>query len=234
MYTPAKVVDRLLQLATLAYNAGYHENSNIVKGPRYLADVIVNDSFSELSCNYVAWAITSAIIYDSAFPQYISSTFPRDVGDCFKVIIDDLFERSDHIDIENAWIYDPNGINHLEFRVIVSNLGAFDILIILRERGVEIMYIEIDDDSDENGSNGDDSDEDGGEDDSDRDEDDFIDLENPPEYQRFPDPPPLYENIYQDELLIPGLPIYSEFSLRIMQITINRSPDGSLPLIDFA
>src|SRR5581483_1208892 len=44
-----------------------------------------------------------------------------------------------------------------------------------------------------------------------------------PEYEEFSNPPPLYENIHQDELLVDALPLYSEFSLRTMQMSMDRS-----------
>jgi hypothetical protein len=58
---------------------------------------------------------------------------------------------------------------------------------------------------------------------SSEDEDDFIDPENAPEYERYEGPLPLYERRDNDRLLDAGLPLYSEFSLRTMLWSMAKS-----------
>ena len=195
MHLPRVVVDLLHDVANFAYYEGYSKNSNIVAGLRDLARMIADEEFSQESCNWVARSIVPEMDNVLYYFHNMRHVFPDNVFYNYVMeLIYILFRRVNAIPYD----FEPNPV----LQIIFDCPGGEYNLAILEDYYIDTdSESELDDDDDEVP----------------------IDPEGSPEYEEFPDPPPLYENIHQDELLVDALPLYSEFSLRTMQMSMDRS-----------
>lgn len=218
MLTYSELADLLREISMKLYMYnGYALDSFAVAGSVRLAMLIDTGLFPAENCYWVAKSIVPDINAYTSLMHIIEQRFDV-VPACI------MYNLLDHLCII-ALDYQPEreGIPNPEFRRIFStpeeefttffsnnieNIDDFD-----NDSHREILS---------HGGGDSDSDEDSDLEvnyDSDYDsEDDFIDPENPPEYIRYSEPLPRYEERNQDTLLDAGpLPLYSEFSwIRMM------------------
>lgn len=186
------------EVSRIAYNyEGYDRDSYIVRGSRRLADMIEGGLFPEENCHWIAKCILPHSRYHLGLIRAINHHFDASFAELMRNLVINLYDATQN------YIPEREGVDNPYFhRIITTPSEQFT------------TFFPREDSEDESDSYSDlDTD----------DEDDFIDPENPPEYDRSIDPLPLYENRYQDELLAEGPPIYSEFSLRMMLMSMVRS-----------
>ena len=202
---------------------GYSNTSFIVEGTRRLASMIERGFFPEETCHWIAKCIIPHNRYHLGLFRAIDYHFDPIFAELMRILVCKLLEVTRNYTPERE-----GGDNPHFCRIITTPSEQFTTFFpgdtinnysVSEALAVEnVLDLELESDSD--------SDYDSDIDDSDtsEDENDFIDLENAPAYERHPGPLPLYESRHQDELLDAGpTPVYSEFSLRMMQLSMERS-----------
>src|SRR5581483_7188413 len=112
MNSPSAVVDLLHDIANFAYYEGYSRNSNIVAGLSDLARIIMDEEFSQESCNWVAISIVptmDSVLYYFHNMRYV---FPDNVFYNFVMeLIYVLFRRVNAIPYD----FEPNPVLQIIF-----------------------------------------------------------------------------------------------------------------------
>lgn len=215
---------------------GYARNSYIVEGSRRLASMIERGFWPEETWHWIASSIVPNYRGYRYLSEYIHNHFDADFESLLQELLSDLYS------VSQRYTPERDGVPNLEFqRIFTTPEDEFVTLFpgdnsnysyretLAHENISEPEYSndsnsDVDSDSDEEldalweentGSNmvflG-------------LAEDDFINPEDAPEYEQYPSPLPLYENRYRDELLLSDEPpIYSEFSLEMMLMSMTRS-----------
>ena len=220
------IVHAFRQVSRIAYEyEGYARNSYIVEGSRRLASMIERGFFPEENCHWIAKCILPHNIYHFGLFRAINHHFDASFAELIHILVFKLYV------VTRDYTPEREGTDNPHFRRIITTpsepFTTFfpgDTIDNYTDREAlaheNVSDLELESASGSSASDTSDSDTS----DSEEDEDDFIDPENAPEYEQHPGPLPLYENRHQDELLLEDdPPIYSEFSLRMMQLSMERS-----------
>jgi hypothetical protein len=212
------IIHLFREVSRIAFNyEGYTRNSFIVEGSRRLASMIERGFFPEEYCHWIAKCIVPHRRYCLGLFRAINHHFDASFAELIRNLVVSLYDVTRNYTPEREGTDNPNFCRIIttpseQFTTFFpGDIGTYSYREILAEENISEPEYSSDTES---GSNSDIDSED---------EDDFIDPENPPEYDQSIDPLPLYENRCQDELLAEGPPIYSEFSLRVMLMSMVRS-----------
>lgn len=196
---------------------GYASNSYIVEGSRRLASMIERGFWPEETWHWIASSIVPNYRRYRYLSEYIHNHFDADFESLLQELLSNLYS------VSRRYTPERDGVPNLELqRIFTTPEDAF--ITFFPGDNSNYSYREIlahESISEPEYSSDSDSDSDV---DSDTSEDDFIDPENAPEYERCAGPLPLYENRYRDKLLLSDEPpVYSEFSLEVMLMSMARS-----------
>ena len=188
------------EVSRIAYEyEGYNRNSYIVEGSRRLASMIEGGFFPEENCHWIAKSILPHNRYHIRLFYAINHHFDASFAELMQILVHSL------VDVTRNYTPEREGMDNPYFHRIFTTPG--EQFTTFFPGNASNSEFESDSDSEIDSE----------------DEDDFIDPENAPAYEQYDGPLPLYENIHQDELLLEGPPpIYSEFSLRMMRLSMER------------
>ena len=203
------IVHMLREVSRNAYRwDGYAINSIIVAGSSHLAELIDSGLFPAENCHWIAKSIVPDLRTFRILRGVIHRRFDAMPAGMMSNLLCELFVIARDYQPEREGIPNPDFQRiftqaDMEFSTFFPNdTDDFD-----NEAHREILA--------QGGATDSDSDEDyiGIEEEDINSEDDFIDPENPPEYELYPaKTAPRYEDRNRDTLLDAGLPLYSEFS----------------------
>ena len=204
------------EVSRIAYEfEGYNRNSFIVEGSRRLASMIERGFFPEETCHWIAKSILPHNRCHLGLLHAIEYHFDPDFAEVMRLLVFKLSE------VARTYIPEREGTDNPNFsRIITTPSRQFTTFFpgntIDNYSDMEAQaYENILEQSDFSSNTSSDTDSDG---------DDLIDPENAPEYEQYAGSLPLYENRHQDELLLSDeSPVYSEFSLEMMLLTMERS-----------